>query len=164
LKDRVDPKGHELDNAVFKYTEQGNVKAYIINAPCTFQRSLKWIEEGVVVVTELDGPRHWGKFMDRTPTDLAQTIRADYKKNGLVLSKKGVFMVRVLYNFGNEVAYVLATLEKIYEVFEYIRQISKTQLTPSDRLIVLDMKQVLEGKQSTDNPMWKAAMKLLKNK
>ena len=45
LKDRIDPNSNELDNAVLKYTEQDGVKAFVINAPCTFQRTQKWVEE-----------------------------------------------------------------------------------------------------------------------
>jgi len=100
--------------------------------------------------------------MNRTPVELAQTIQTDQKKNGLVLSKKGVFMVRILYDFGKEVAYVLATLEKIHEVFEYIRQISKKQLTARDRFVVLDMGLVLNGKALTDNDVYRAALKILR--
>jgi len=120
--------------------------------------------KGVVVCVELDGNRHWGKFMNRTAADLAHTIQVDMRKNGLVLSHRGVFMLRILYDFGNDLTYVRATLEKVHEVFEYIREMSNTQLSSKDRLIVLDMGLVLQNKSLRENNMWKAALKILKNK
>jgi hypothetical protein len=45
LKERVDPAGLGLDNSVYKYAEQGDLKSYIINSPCCFQRSQKWLDD-----------------------------------------------------------------------------------------------------------------------
>jgi len=118
--------------------------------------------KGIVACVELDGPRHWGKFMNRTPDDLAQTIQTDMRKNGLVLSKRGVFMIRILYDFGKEIAYVRATLEKVHAVFEYIREISQSQPSAKDRLIILDMGVVLKNKSLLENSIWNAAMKILR--
>ena len=52
LKNRVDPKGHDAENAVFKLTEMGEVTAYIINAACAFQRSKEWLDKQMKVWTE----------------------------------------------------------------------------------------------------------------
>jgi len=56
LKGRVDPKGDEMENAIFKYTEQGDLKAYIMNSPCTFQRSKQWLDEQMAMWTKDNPP------------------------------------------------------------------------------------------------------------
>jgi len=45
FKQRVDPNGHDADNAVFKIEEMDNKRAYLINYACVFQRHPGWLEQ-----------------------------------------------------------------------------------------------------------------------
>jgi len=124
--------------------------------------------KGIVVVLEVDGPRHVKCFIDKGQAGrekLAQTIKTDQKKNRLVLGKPGVFMIRILYPYAKEITYVRATLEKLHEVLEHLQQLSKIPDLPTkSRIIYIDMKKVITGISSTDNPDWRAAMKILQSK
>ena len=117
----------------------------------------------ISAIIEIDGPRHYdATFMNKGIAKLAETITADNKKNGMVLNMSGVWMIRILYDFGGEVTYIRATLEKIHQIFEYIKEKSKEgNVKPQDRLITLDMGLVLRGKSCRDNDGYRKAVKML---
>ena len=118
--------------------------------------------QGVTLVIEVDGGRHYQKWMNNTPHQLAEIIKADNRKNGLVISKPGnTFMLRILYPYGKDLVCVRAVLDRLNEILGYIKKVSTSSLSAKDRFIALDMKQCIEGKPVTDNPHWKAAMKIL---
>jgi hypothetical protein len=123
--------------------------------------------KGVSVVVEIDGATHYNpKFLNKGIESLINTIKADNRKNRLALSIKGVWMVRILYDFGNEVTYVQATLQKLYEILEYIQKMNKLgqELTPKERLVMLDMGSVIRGRSLLDNPGYKKAIKAITGK
>ena len=74
LKDKVDPVGHPVDNKIFKLTEMGDVRAYIINMACTFQRSASWAEEHLRDVPP-EGIRKY--VFDCTPFDYGLVVVSD---------------------------------------------------------------------------------------
>ena len=159
--------GTHLERSISKFLIQ---QGYTVDMHAKGILEDPWLEcdmlvrgNGVVVVIEVDGPRHYGKWMNNTPAQLAEIIKTDQKKNGLVLSKPGnVFLLRILYKYGREITYVRAVLEKLHQVLEHIKQASKQKLSAKDRFVALDMSLVIEGKPSTDNTYWRSAMKILR--
>jgi len=127
------------------------------------------LEADIVVTTnfgtiflEIDGPRHYKCFIDNDVAKLAERIRTDYEKNGLVLQRPNTWMIRILYPYGKEILYVMSTLSKIKDIFEYIKSCKTKKVAPKDRLIILDMMQVMEQKSCIDNDEYRAAIKILK--
>ena len=122
--------------------------------------------KGINVVMEVDGPHHYStKFMNKGVEKLAQTIHTDMKKNGQILKNDNVWMVRMLYPYGNETTYVTIALQKLHEVLEYIRQKQKLgKVSVTERFIVVDIQKIVTGKSCTDNPGFKKALALLKKK
>jgi len=164
-------EGTYLEKAIAKFLIQQGYKVDLHVSEflgTTLEADMVVSGNGVSMVLEIDGPRHWqGAAMGQDPIKLVEVIKADQKKNGLVLGLKGVWMVRILYPFsGKEVTYVKATLEKLHQILEHIRTMNRTgqTLKPQDRFIALDLGLVCSGKAVTNNPTFRQAMKILKNR
>ena len=162
-------EGTKLEKSIAKFLiQQGyNVELHVSEfLGTTLEADMVVSGKGVSMVLEIDGPRHWqGLAMGKDPLKLVEVIKADQKKNGLVLGLKGVCMVRILYPYaGSEVTYVKATLEKLLQILEHIKAMNKTgqELKPQDRFVALDVGLVCSGKAVTENPTWRHAMRIMK--
>jgi len=121
------------------------------------------IGKGISVTIEIDGKRHWGQFMNNTPEDLARIIQTDQKKNGIVLAIKKMFMLRILWPFGSKTVHLTSTLRKVHEVLEYFQAKALEPNPPiKDRIVFLDMGQVINGKKCTNNPHYRKAIEIIK--
>jgi hypothetical protein len=160
-------EGSYLERAIYKFLIQQGYRVEVHKKDGVFgnadlEADLVVTGKGISLVLEVDGFRHFKKSPNKGIAELAQIIQADQKKNGIVLAMKNVWLVRILYDFGSEITYVQATLQKVHEILAYIKKMKGQELKPKDRFIPLDMGLVLHGKSLTDNPDFKRAIALLK--
>jgi len=87
LKDRNDPQGHAVDNAIFKLTDAGDKRFYVINYPCLFQRSRQWFDENIHNVNPDCDPDNPVYNQQQLREYVLSTIPFDY--GAVVIAAKG---------------------------------------------------------------------------
>ena len=115
-----------------------------------------------MIVLEMDGPRHYKCFLHNDLSTLTKTIQTDNRKNAMVVNTPGAWIIRVLYPYHTELYHVHPMLQRLKAAVELIKKMAGQEVPPHKRVVILDMKQVIEGVSCYSNPEYQAALKLVR--
>ncbi len=114
------------------------------------------------IIVEIDGPRHFRRFPNNQGTieQLSVIIQTDNRKNAIVVSHPNAWIIRVLYPYHTELCYVHPLLQRVKLAIDTIQKITDT-VSPQKRIVIIDMKKIIEGISCYDNEDYKQASKII---